>query len=122
LKTDERMGVGSYHNPALLELLRTISPEDQLLELIDEHLFTPSEGGGPVSPFFDGTANDHVRKLNLYGGGFDRRLDKLLTWHGSAGSYLNKLSNSMPDRVHRHTARGKHRYKISRPGLDVRAL
>ena len=98
--SSSRYGVASYHNPQLAEDLASLSPESQLLELIDaagNSLFGVDER-------WQGTAAElRVELLSLPSTQRDAR--SLLEWKNAAGTYLGRLAKKHPKRVqHRRTA------------------
>ena len=95
-----RYGVATYHHPELVELLDGLSPEKELLDLIDTTLFDD-----PASVAIRISADDlenKIRNRHPY------RANKLF-WHSQAcGKYLHRLSNKHPDRIDKNaTNKGK---------------
>lgn len=90
---EERCGVLAFHHPAILEALRELSPEGQLVALID----AAARVGGIVLPWV-GTAAD--LKHCLMTGATARDAEKLLGgWHAAAGSYLARLEGDRVERL-----------------------
>ena len=98
--TCSRYGVVSYHNPNLAEDLASLSPESQLLELID----TAGNGLFGVDEEWRGTAAElRAELLNLSSTQRDAR--PLLEWRNATGTYLGRLAKQHPKRVqHQRTA------------------
>ncbi len=90
---EERCGVLAFHHPAILEALRELSPEGQLVALID----TAARAGGIELPW-TGTAAE--LKNVLLTGSTARDAEKLLGhWHAAAGSYLARLEGDRVERL-----------------------
>ncbi len=99
----------AYHHPAILEALRELSPEGQLVALID----SAARVGGIVLPWV-GTAAD--LKHCLMTGATARDAEKLLGgWAPATGTYLGRLEGC--GRVERGTLRdGIQRWKVNLSG------
>lgn len=82
-----RGGVKAFHHPVLFESLRELAPETRLLELIRE----ASRTGGMKLPW-RGPVGDLRRILNQCPTTC-RDAEKLLSWHGSLGTYLARLAD-----------------------------
>ncbi len=92
---DARSGVAAFQHPDALAVLKSISPEAALLELINEHI---------LEDIWDGSANDLEDALRTKA---PDRLRTITTWHNAVGTYLGRLSKEHPHRFqHRKTARG----------------
>jgi hypothetical protein len=88
---EERCGVRFFHHPAIVAALRELSPEGQLLALID----TAAEGGALPLPW-TGTAAE-LRTILTHAPQTSRDAEKLLgSWVPAAGTYLGRLEG---DRV-----------------------
>ena len=86
-----RYNVATYHHPELKEALEGLSPEAELLELIDLSLAHDLENG-----FVWITAEkleDRIRNQ------YDRRANQIFTYRGACGKYLHRLSVKCPKRV-----------------------
>jgi energy-coupling factor transporter ATP-binding protein EcfA2 len=84
-----RYGVKSWHHPRLLEILTDMSPEQRLLNLIDEVIDFRE---GP----WTGTSIALEKELRESKLGF--AADKVLSWSGAAGTYLARLAQTHPQR------------------------
>ncbi len=85
----ERFGIVHFHHPNLLTAIDILSPEAQLLDLIDSYLshLLPQEF----------TARELEKLLREC---VDRYLvDRLFTFNNTCGKFLGKLANSRLDRV-----------------------
>ena len=91
----ERYGVTSYHNEQLAHDLDLLSPESQLLELIDaaaDSLF------GMADDQWNGTAAELKHAL-LECSATQREARSLLEWRNAAGTYLGRLAKKHPIRI-----------------------
>ncbi len=124
---DGRMGVKAYHDPELVESLKSIAPETRLLELIDMSdifkgssvmSFVQGEQGATrnLKDFWEGTTLQLEHAMR--GDGVDSRLrdslQKLLTYTGAMGSFLRRLSTKYPERFSSRTVNGNIVWKITR--------
>jgi energy-coupling factor transporter ATP-binding protein EcfA2 len=107
---DNRFGVKAYHHPDILEVLCAISPEQRLLNLIDEVLFT----GRDKPDEWEGSAEQLERQLRSPEAGFGFAVDKLLYFASACGTYLARLASQQPDRFHQSRSRGKTKWTINR--------
>jgi hypothetical protein len=105
-----RYGVATYHHPELVELLDGLSPEKELLDLIDTTLFDD-----PASVAIRISADDlenKIRNRHPY------RANKLF-WHSQAcGKYLHRLSNKHPDRIDKNATNKGKLWRISPATVD----
>lgn len=91
---EERCGVKAFHHPAILAALHQLSPEGQLVELID----TANAAGALPLPWA-GTAAD-LKAVLTHCQQTSRDAEKLLgSWHAAAGSYLARLEGSRVERL-----------------------
>lgn len=100
-----RYGVATYHHPELVELLDGLSPEKELLDLIDATLFAD-----PVSLEILISAADLETKIR------DRhqyRASKIFTFPQACGKYLNRLSQKHPARISQERKMTGRLWKIS---------
>ena len=82
----------------LVRLLRGISPEEQLLELVyAEDLFLQPAADGEEA--WRGTANELQNKLTDKIFGCTQTVRSLLSWPGACGTYLSKLADDGTGRV-----------------------
>lgn len=92
--------VAGWQNQTILQKISDLSPENQLLGLIDDTLFDK-----PVPLPWTGTAEQLSRELR--GGQFGREAEKLLTWPAAAGVYLGRIAGQNPERVVRSQHRNR---------------
>jgi hypothetical protein len=98
---DDRYGVKKWHHPDILKLLETQSPEGELLDMIEDCLFTSTERTN-----WEGTTSELMVQLSL-DSRFQRRSEKLLYNSRVAGILLKKLSKSYPNNyVDKHSKHG----------------
>jgi hypothetical protein len=118
---DTRFGVKAYHHPEILELLCAISPEQRLLNLIDEVLFTPrkAESRAQYAERTDdgwkGTAEQLEREIRSPEFGFGFAVDKLLYFASACRTYLARLANQQPARFIPSRSKGKTQWTINAP-------
>ena len=109
---DQRCGVKAYHHPELMRDIHELSPEAQLMNLVD----TLVEHGRLVLPW-EGTAEDLKMELldtPLTG----RDAEKLLGhWAAATGTYLRKLVGKRVERT-RQNERGIQKWRILLPGAQ----
>lgn len=92
--TEERCGVRWFHHPAILAALHELSPEGQLLNLIDA-----ANTGGQLPLPWIGTAAE-LKCILCHAVTIAREAEKLLgTWHAAAGSYLSRLEGERVKRL-----------------------
>lgn len=112
-----RFGVRHYHHPDLIAALRELSPEMQLLSLIDEALF---EGGDIKSPLA-------VRSEELAGklrdSEYANEARQVLSFYRACGTYLGRLAKTHPHRIKAHREKGVSYWVIYSPSkpADVKA-
>lgn len=102
-----RFGVRAYHNPQLVEQLQEISPEERLLNLVDEVIFGSK---GRKDDEWQGSADELEKRLR--GSEFAFAVDKLLGFHNACGTYLRRLAGHYPDRITSTKLTGKHRGRV----------
>ncbi|MFN4807313.1 MAG: primase-helicase family protein [Akkermansiaceae bacterium] len=90
---EERCGVTFYHNPAVLNSLEELSPEGQLLSIID----TVSAGGGIKLPW-EGTAAE-LKLILCSNESTSRDALRLLDWTAAMGTYLGRLEGKRVERL-----------------------
>ena len=92
----QRYGVREYHNPDVLEELRSLSPEYRLLELIQESdLFIEWFWNGAkqqksILTSWSGSATQFEQKLTAPGSPVKAEAKKLLSHSNAAGNYLSR--------------------------------
>lgn len=108
--TEERCGVVAFHHPAILAALHELSPEGQLVSLID----TAHTSGALPLPWV-GTAAE-LKGILCHTTGTARDAEKLLgSWHAAAGSYLARLEGERVERL--PMLNGVLRWKVNPSGL-----
>ena len=87
-----RYNVATFHHPVIKESLESLSPEAELLELIDLVLeFDFQDGPVWIS------ASDLENKI--LASSHHRRAERIFTFNQSCAKYLHRLSQKLPDRV-----------------------
>lgn len=110
---DDRYGVRAYHDEELLTAVTGISPEQRLLDLMDEILWKRKPAS--ESGVWEGSAIELERELRSTD--FGVVVDKLLHFSSACGVYLQRLANKMPARIESRTNRGK-KFWIIRKSKD----
>jgi hypothetical protein len=100
--TSERFGLTHYHHPDVVEALALLSPEADLLDLIDSAFFGPGVlSDSTREP--DGSVRISAKYLEEYltafQGSSGREARRLLEYRGRCATYLGRLAKSAPDRV-----------------------
>ena len=91
---EERCGVRAFHHPAILAALHELSPEGQLVALIDT-----AAAAGVLSLPWTGTAAE-LKSVLCGSAPTARDAEKLLGgWHAAAGSYLARLEGGRVERL-----------------------
>ena len=110
---DPRCGLKAYQHPAILEELMQLSPEHQLIGLIDTVIFE--------NEFltWKGTAAD--LETLLRDSKYAREADRLFRFNTACGVYLARLHEQDPHRFKKTKASGKVKWAIS-PPLNSGAL
>jgi hypothetical protein len=108
---DRRYGVKAYHNTELLASLNELSPESQLLEIIDSELFKGFE-----PKVWKGTAAN--LQTRLLDSDAKYRVEKLIQYPSACGKYLNRLERRKPKRFKLGSKDGYTTYTISPPGEE----
>jgi len=99
-----RFGVVAFHHPEILEVITQISPEQRLLNLIDEILFTRRQSEDwkafteRTKEPWEGSAEELEKVLRAPDSGFGFAVDKLLYFSSACGVYLSRLANKSPGR------------------------
>jgi hypothetical protein len=96
LRDPKRYNISTFHHPILAESLESLSPESELLELLDGCYREPLGSGLSV----EATHSEIETALRAHE---SRRTDRLLSWRNACGSYLGKLAKKRPDRVQPRT-------------------
>jgi len=89
----QRYGVTHFHHPDLLQTIDSMAPEHSLLTMIDTILFD-----SPMSSAWTGTS-ESLKRLLCSDPNMSHDASKLLNWNHAAGTYLNRLSKKIPDRI-----------------------
>ncbi len=106
---DSRYGVKAFHNPELVECLTSLSPEQRLLNLIDDVVFEKEED----LPFVGST--EQLEKA-LRSSQFSFSVDKLLNYSSACGVYLGRLAARLPGRFSKEKKRSGAVWRILPPG------
>ena len=100
-----RYGVATYHHPELVELLDGLSPEKELLDLIDATLFfDPGQLAIRISA---ADLETKIRERHPY------RANKLFTFSQACGKYLHRLSQKHPGRISKNPTNAVKLWKIN---------
>lgn len=114
----ERFGVKEYQDPEILSILESLSPEFQLLSLIDAEIWGPTQAGlhglTPKEDHKDMTAEAVERLLTNSTSSYEAR--RLLSWPNATGTYLGRLAKKRPDRVKKARTGHERLWMIKRPG------
>jgi len=86
-----RCNIMSYHHPELKENLESLSPERELLEIIDSVLANDLQNGSVW--ITAEKLEERIRGLH------ERRAALIFTYRGACGKYLHRLSKKAPQRV-----------------------
>ena len=94
-----RYGITHYQHPELLDALRSLEPENHLLELIDAEVFKcGARLGRPTDPW-EGKASILQQRLIAENSSVRYAARKLLTFHAACGTYLRRLERLDPARI-----------------------
>lgn len=111
---DIRFGIQAYQHPDIRVALDCMSPEERMLELIDEAFFP--EGGAAERGDFTGKAAAIERRLVGSDSSVKESARHLLSWPQAASTYLARLSDRESGRVTAKTVRGGYKvFTISHP-------
>ena len=111
-----RFGVLEYQHPDLLLALGSLSSEHRLLELIDTYLFAPPAEQLSARPRWEGSGADMERAFE--GGPCAHQARRLFYWDRAAGTYLDRLCRTYPQRFSHRKVNGRDRYTILPPALE----
>lgn len=104
---EPRCGLKAYQHPAILEELMQLSPEHQLVGLIDTVIFEKE------FLIWRGTAAD--LETALRDSKYAREADRLFRFNTACGVYLARLHEQDPERITKTKSNGKVRWAISPP-------
>ena len=108
---DRRYGMKSWHHPALVEILTTLSDETRLMDIIDQVLFV--EQPNLIKAPWEGTSEELESKLVNSSLGF--AASKVLSkFTGACGTYLGRLK-SKSDRIESVKRKGRTFWRIKWP-------
>jgi hypothetical protein len=102
----DRFGVLTYQNPELLGRLNELSPEFQLLELIDTYLPFKEEK-------WRGLASSLQGDLEICAP--SNQIRSLFSFSTACGVYLARLADKMPNRIEGTKSKGRTYYTITAP-------
>lgn len=108
LRDPKRYNIATFHHPELAESLDALSPQVELLELLELCYHGKLNAGIPV----EATHSEIEVALRNHD---QRRADRLLSWRNACGSYLGKLAKKYPNRVV-HRSDGTRRWWVINPG------
>ena len=103
-----RYNVKTYHHPVLRENLESLSPESDLLDMIDAAFADDFRMRGSIEM----KAEDIETRLMNFN---PRRTEKILFFRNSSGTYLGRLAKKHPDRVVNHRTSSDRRWVIKAP-------
>ncbi len=101
-----RYNVATFHHPVIKESLESLSPEAELLELIDLVIFD----GLPDGPVWI-SASDLENKI--LASNHQRRAERIFTFNQACAKYLARLSKKLPDRVMKARTAAERGWRIS---------
>ncbi|HEY3899666.1 MAG TPA: hypothetical protein VGM54_13685 [Chthoniobacter sp.] len=116
---DSRFGVKAYHHQEIMEAVEGLSPEAQMLELIDQEIF----GDLGFSEAWRGSAADLERCLtrsataDAIGSSVREQARRLLTSTKTVGTYLSRLAKKLPQRVRLTRVHDPRQYEMEPPPL-----
>ena len=97
-----RFGVKEYHHPEVMEVLRRLSPEHRLLELIACCLFESN-----LDEDWEGKITEFEKKLTDNSSPMQHEAKKLFSFSAAAKTYLQRLRRRYPSLIQwRHAERG----------------
>jgi hypothetical protein len=111
IKEYGRAGHDCYHHPEVLKAVNGLSPEEQLLDLIDEIIFA-ANAKGTASPIWTGKAQKLQSEL-LESIPYRQQVNNLLKHANTCGNYLSRLARRYPERIEAYRAGGEHKWRIS---------
>ena len=104
----ERFGVKHFHHPRLLSAIGALSPEVQMLDLIDSYLLDCLPGE------FTALSLEKLLRERV-----DRYLiDKLFSFGRACSTYLGKLAHLYPERVINRRTASARKWSITRPDVQ----
>ena len=104
----DRYGVKHHHDPELVCLLRSTSPEEHLAELIRDFILDDLQ-----SEYWEGTASELETRLHAEKGQCCTKAQKVLTRSNSCGAFLGRLERHYPHIISRRTVLGKTVWRIT---------
>jgi len=103
---DSRCGIGAFQHPLLVDALGELSPEHQLLQLVDQ-----LAAGGEITWPWEGTAAQLKQVLTARDASTARDAERLLgSWLAAAGVYLGRLVGGRVEKLLLHD--GHQRWRI----------
>lgn len=103
-----RYNVKTFHHPELRESLEQLSPESDLLDLLD----VVFSGEFQRLETINLTAAKIESRLR---NNHDRRAERILTFRNSCGTYLGRLAKKRPERVTQHRTESERLWQIHPP-------
>ena len=103
---DRRFGVCAFHHPRLLEIISDLTPEQQLLGIIDDGLWKQ------IEPKHEWSGSAEELKTLLLKTDFRDTVGRLLEWPSACGTYLARLVSKLPVRFKSTRSKGRTRWQI----------
>ena len=101
---ESRFGIQAFQHPELVELLKEMTHENRLMELM-QIIVIPENGG------WKGTLEQLETQL-LEDSTYKRQLEKLLYYPTALMTYMRRLQKSMPERVKAVKSNGKRGWEL----------
>jgi len=103
-----RYNVKTFHHPVLKESLESLSPESDLLDMIDSALADDFRRMEIVEM----KSAELERRLRSF---HTRRAEKILSFRNACGTYLGRLAKKRPERVKSHRTEDDRLWRIHPP-------
>ncbi len=111
-----RYNVATFHHPELKTNLESLSPESELLELIDLTLGNDKPDGDGAVWITAEKLEERIRNVH------QRRAEQIFTYRQSCAKYLHRLSVKQPDRVKKARTNAGNGWNIFRPKSSVEGV
>lgn len=111
---DDRFGIRAFHEPSLLDMVADLTPENQLLAVIDDgfwRLLAGLKGDADVESW-NGSAEE--LKTLLLQTQFRETASRLLDWPAACGTYLARLGTKYPARFRSTRVKGRTRWYLTK--------
>jgi hypothetical protein len=103
-----RYNVKTFHHPVLRESLEQLSPESDLLDLLDA-AFAGELQRLEIIKLKASEIESRLRSSH------DRRAERILTFRNACGTYLGRLAKKRPERVTQHRTESERLWQIHPP-------